>query len=486
MKFQLQNMGKGSLWRVEPQQRPNLIQALNRSPYYQQTLGLEASVDAMLDTIPGQQDEQNMQHHLDELLDDSAIPNSCSNSIDDIPSIGSVTASVHNTNNNISSNISAFDRNTSSRSSCSSISSHLSSGNLVIGVTEVSTVNNLPLTATATTTTTVATITAAENTTTAISATSVTNNNLNGNNCSISSRFDPTLFPNLSKVFGGEGKTATAILTDIKKDVSQKHKQSPVKHYAQQQKSQESSLMHESKFNELNYNSNGVFENNTDIPPTKKMKTNSISDCQEEIKQQKEKQHQQQDGVNLLLDREATCLSNNCQSGNGSFETITLPMKEVKDDSDSIELNGGNSGEGSRVDKVYPINCQFQDNAKQEETTKEKFSMIVAKTVETESNFFEIESNNTLLNGNEKSLSDKTDSEKNEIVNDNSSETNVHTDEQAENTGWINGVFGGRDNYTLESLARDYGVENIEDARAAVVMLAFKYGRKIFDQVQSA
>lgn len=28
------NMGKGSLWRVEPQQRQNLIQALNRSPYF--------------------------------------------------------------------------------------------------------------------------------------------------------------------------------------------------------------------------------------------------------------------------------------------------------------------------------------------------------------------------------------------------------------------------------------------------------------------
>lgn len=28
------NMGKGSLWRVEPQQRPNLMQALNRSPYF--------------------------------------------------------------------------------------------------------------------------------------------------------------------------------------------------------------------------------------------------------------------------------------------------------------------------------------------------------------------------------------------------------------------------------------------------------------------
>lgn len=28
------NMGKGSLWRVEPQQRQNLIQALNRSPFF--------------------------------------------------------------------------------------------------------------------------------------------------------------------------------------------------------------------------------------------------------------------------------------------------------------------------------------------------------------------------------------------------------------------------------------------------------------------
>lgn len=28
------NMGKGSLWRVEPQQRQNLTQALNRSPYF--------------------------------------------------------------------------------------------------------------------------------------------------------------------------------------------------------------------------------------------------------------------------------------------------------------------------------------------------------------------------------------------------------------------------------------------------------------------
>lgn len=28
------NMGKGSLWRVEPQQRQNLMQALNRSPYF--------------------------------------------------------------------------------------------------------------------------------------------------------------------------------------------------------------------------------------------------------------------------------------------------------------------------------------------------------------------------------------------------------------------------------------------------------------------
>jgi forkhead box protein N len=30
----LQNLGKGSLWMVEPQYRPNLIQALTRSPFH--------------------------------------------------------------------------------------------------------------------------------------------------------------------------------------------------------------------------------------------------------------------------------------------------------------------------------------------------------------------------------------------------------------------------------------------------------------------
>ena len=29
-----QNLGKGSLWMVEPQYRPNLIQALTRSPFH--------------------------------------------------------------------------------------------------------------------------------------------------------------------------------------------------------------------------------------------------------------------------------------------------------------------------------------------------------------------------------------------------------------------------------------------------------------------
>lgn len=30
----MQNLGKGSLWMVEPQYRPNLIQALSRSPFH--------------------------------------------------------------------------------------------------------------------------------------------------------------------------------------------------------------------------------------------------------------------------------------------------------------------------------------------------------------------------------------------------------------------------------------------------------------------
>lgn len=34
LRFPFQNLGKGSLWTVDPQYKPNLIQALNRSPFH--------------------------------------------------------------------------------------------------------------------------------------------------------------------------------------------------------------------------------------------------------------------------------------------------------------------------------------------------------------------------------------------------------------------------------------------------------------------
>ncbi|XP_058454842.1 uncharacterized protein LOC131432527 isoform X2 [Malaya genurostris] len=57
----LQNLGKGSLWMVEPQYRPNLIQALSRSPFHSGS-GIDKTTYKAMQQQAQQQQQQQQQH----------------------------------------------------------------------------------------------------------------------------------------------------------------------------------------------------------------------------------------------------------------------------------------------------------------------------------------------------------------------------------------------------------------------------------------
>lgn len=113
-------MGKGSLWRVEQQQRQNLIQALNRSPFFQNSSADKISLKSPgggsvgssqgYDVLDGSK-SSNTSSHINSRFDPNLFPNlskafkDISDVVPDVPddeypSDYSTTKTSHHSNNN--------------------------------------------------------------------------------------------------------------------------------------------------------------------------------------------------------------------------------------------------------------------------------------------------------------------------------------------------------------------------------------------------
>ena len=131
-------MGKGSLWRVEQQQRQNLIQALNRSPFFQNSSadkislkspgGGSAASSQGYDVLDGTKSSNTSSSHINSRFDPNLFPNlskafkDISDVVPDVPddeypSDYSTTKLNHHNNNNINNK---YNYSTNNSQTCQS------------------------------------------------------------------------------------------------------------------------------------------------------------------------------------------------------------------------------------------------------------------------------------------------------------------------------------------------------------------------------